>query len=73
MGAFFDLQPTGRVGTSIEYFVLWINASKVTRFWVADHTMDLTMYLVRERGMIYPQNVRPEPIIRGADPEQFSL
>lgn len=68
---FFHLEPTGRIGTSIEYFILWITDGKVTRFWVADHTMDLTMYLIRERGMHYPQNFVPEPIIRGEEPKLF--
>lgn len=68
---FFHLEPTGRSGTSIEYFILWITAGKIMRFWVADHTMDLTMYLIRERGMHYPQNFVPEPIIRGEEPSQF--
>ena len=69
---FFHLEPTGRRGTSIEYFILWIADGKVTRFWVADHTMDLTMYLIRERGMHYPQNFAPEPIIRGLEPQEFA-
>lgn len=70
---FFHLEPTGRIGTSIEYFILWITDGKVTRFWVADHTMDLTMYLIRERGMHYPQNFIPEPIIRGEEPLLFAV
>ena len=70
---FFHLEPTGRIGTSIEYFILWITDGKVTRFWVADHTMDLTMYLIRERGMHYPQNFVPEPIIRGEEPSKFTV
>ncbi|BAY84989.1 hypothetical protein NIES267_44870 [Calothrix parasitica NIES-267] len=69
---FFHLEPTGRIGTSIEYFILWIIDGKVTRFWVADHTMDLTMYLIRERGMHYPQNFVPEAIIRGQEPKLFA-
>lgn len=69
---FFHLEPTGRRGTSIEYFMLWIAEGKINRFWVADHTMDLPMYLVRERGMHYPQNFTPEPIIRGIEPNEFS-
>ncbi len=52
--------------------MLWITDGKVTRFWVADHTMDLTMYLIRERGMHYPQNFVPEPIIRGLEPSNFA-
>ncbi len=70
-GQFFHLEPTHRSGTSIEYFVLWLDGGRVNRFWVADHTMDLTMYLIRERGMHYPQNFAPEPIIRGEDPARF--
>ncbi len=70
---FFHLEPTGRIGTSIEYFILWITDAKVTRFWIADHTMDLTMYLIRERGMHYPQNFVPEPIIRGEEPSKFAV
>ena len=70
--SFFHLEPTGRSGTSIEYFILWIVEGKVTRFWVADHTMDLVVYLIRERGMHYPQNFAPEPIVRGADPSEFA-
>ena len=69
---FFHLEPTGRIGTSIEYFILWITDGKITRFWVADHTMDLTIYLIRERGMHYPQNFVPEAIIRGEEPELFA-
>ncbi len=69
---FFHLEPTGRSGTSIEYFILWITEGKVIRFWVADHTMDLIMYLVRERSMHYPQNFQPEPIIRGEEPSKFA-
>ncbi|AFY70329.1 hypothetical protein Pse7367_2061 [Thalassoporum mexicanum PCC 7367] len=69
---FFHLDPTGRAGTSIEYFILKISKNKVTHFWVADHTLDLVMYLVRERGMYYPQNYTPEPIVRGEEPSLFS-
>lgn len=68
-GEFFGLAPTGRKGTSIEYFILSHEAGKVTRFWVADHTLDLTTYLIAERGMHYPQNFEPQPIIRGLEVE----
>lgn len=68
---FFGLEPTGRAGTSIEYFMLWITDGLVTRYSVADHTLDLAMYLIRERGMHYPQNFVPEPIIRGEEPSRF--
>ncbi len=66
-GEFFGLAPTGRKGTSIEYFILSHDEGKVTRFWVADHTLDLTTYLIAERGMHYPQNFEPQPIIRGIE------
>lgn len=66
-GEFFGLAPTGRKGTSIEYFILSHDGEKVTRFWVADHTLDLTTYLIAERGMHYPQNFEPQPIIRGIE------
>ncbi|MEM8718857.1 MAG: ester cyclase [Cyanobacteria bacterium P01_G01_bin.39] len=68
---FFGLEPTGRIGTSIEYFIFWIINGQITRFWVADHTMDLTMYLTRERGMHYPQNFVPELIIQGFEANKF--
>ncbi|MEM1367620.1 MAG: ester cyclase [Cyanobacteria bacterium P01_H01_bin.15] len=66
-GEFFGLAPTGRKGTSIEYFILSHDGEKVTRFWVADHTLDLATYLIAERGMHYPQNFEPQPIIRGIE------
>lgn len=69
VGEFFGLAPTGRKGTSIEYFILTHEEGKITRFWIADHTLDLTTYLTRERGMHYPQNFEPEPIIRGIEVE----
>lgn len=64
---FFGLAPTGRKGTSVEYFILWHDQGKVSRFWVADHTLDITTYLTVERGMHYPQNFEPEPIIQGIE------
>ena len=68
---FFGLEPTGRIGTSIEYFILRITNGQVTRFWVSDHTMNLTMYLTRERGMHYLQNFVPEAVIRGLEADKF--
>ena len=68
---FFNLEPSGRSGTSIEYLILWITGGKVTRFSVADHTMDLAVYLIRERGMHYTHNFAPEPIIRGLEANLF--
>lgn len=67
VGEFFGIAPTGRKGTSIEYFILTHAEGKVHRYWVADHTLDLVSYLTHERGLHYPQNVEPEPIIRGIE------
>lgn len=64
---FFGLTPTGRKGTSIEYFILTHTEGKVTHYWVADHSLDLAAYLTHERGLHYPQNFEPQPIIRGIE------
>ncbi len=60
------LQPTGRTGTSIENMIMTVRGGKVTRVEVADTTLDLVLYM-HERGWVYPQNIRPEPIIRGIE------
>lgn len=65
-GDFFGLAPTGRSGTSIENFIMTVKAGKVTRIEVADTTLDLVIYL-HERGWVFPQNIRPLPIVRGID------
>ncbi|WP_395375397.1 hypothetical protein [Marinicella sp. W31] len=63
---FTVLQPTGRTGTSIENLILTVNEGKVTRIEVADTTLDLVIYM-HENGWIFPQNIRPEPIIKGIE------
>jgi ketosteroid isomerase-like protein len=64
---FFNiLQPTGRTGTSIENLILTVRNDKVVRIEVADTTLDLAIYM-HENGWIFPQNVRPEPIIKGIE------
>lgn len=69
---FFDLKPTGREGTSIETFSFVIVNSKVTRFTVADNTLDLAIYLW-ERGWPQVHNIHPETILeRGIDPSMRS-
>ncbi len=65
-GEFFGLQPTGRTGTSIENLIMTVRNGRVVRMEVADTTLDLVIYM-HERGWIFPQNIRPEPIIRGID------
>jgi ketosteroid isomerase-like protein len=73
---FFGVQPTGRVGTSVENLIMTVRNGKVTRMEVADTTLDLALYL-HERGWVYPQNISPEPIIKGierpVDQEPISL
>ena len=63
------LQPTGRTGTSVENLIMTIKAGKVTRIEVADTTLDLVIYM-HENGWVFPQNIRPEPIIRGVERNQ---
>ncbi len=64
---FFDvLQPTGRTGTSIENLIMTVKNGKVTRIEVADTTLDLVIYM-HENGWVFPQNIRPDPIIRGVE------
>jgi hypothetical protein len=65
--AFFDVKPTGREGTSVETFIFTISAEgKVTRFAIADNTLDLAIYLW-ERGWPQVHNIRPEPIVSGIE------
>lgn len=60
------LQPTGRTGTSIENLILTVKNGKVTRMEVADTTLDLVIYM-HENGWKFPQNIQPEPIIKGIE------
>lgn len=62
---FFELTPSGRSGTSVEVFILTLREGKVAKWEVADMTLDLILYLTRERGWVYPQNVEPVPIVKG--------
>jgi hypothetical protein len=59
---FFGLQPTQREGTSIETFLLTIENDRVTRFYVADNSLDLALYLW-ERGWPSAHNVRPQEVL----------
>ena len=63
---FFDLTPSDRRGTSVETFILTLRDGKVIKWEVGDMTLDLVVYLAGDRGLFYPQNVIPEPIIEGA-------
>ena len=66
VGDFFGLEPTGRTGTSVENLIMTVRNGTVVRMEVADTTLDLVIYM-HERGWVFPQNIRPEPIIRGID------
>lgn len=63
---FGTLQPTGREGTSVENLIMTVRNGKVVRLDVADTTLDLVIYM-HERGWVFPQNIRPEPIVRGIE------
>lgn len=64
---FFNvLQPTGRTGTSVENLILTVKKGKVTRMEVADTTLDLVIYM-HENGWVFPQNIKPTPIIKGIE------
>jgi ketosteroid isomerase-like protein len=62
---FFGLAPTGREGTSIETMLLTIRGDRIVRIDVADHTVDLPIYLWSRRWP-NPHNINPEPLVVGA-------
>ncbi len=66
VGNFFGLEPTGRSGTSIENLIMTIRGGLITRIEVADTTLDLVIYM-HERGWVFPQNIRPTPLIKGQE------
>jgi predicted ester cyclase len=63
-GAFFELQPTGQSGTSVESFLLELADGKVTSFTVADQSLDLALY-IHAQGMEMPSRVTPPAIVKG--------
>ncbi|NET71564.1 MAG: ester cyclase [Sphaerospermopsis sp. SIO1G2] len=63
---FFGIKPTGREGTSIETFIFTFENGKITRFSVADNTLELAIYLW-ERGFPQAHGVHPEPIVQGIE------
>lgn len=65
---FYGLEPTGRTGTSIENLIMTVKDGKVSRVEVADTTLDLVIYM-HEQGWVFPQNIKPEPIIKGIERE----
>ena len=61
---FNGLAPTGKSGTSVENFILRIENGLVTRWDVADGSLDLAIYL-HDEGLKMPTLVEPPPLIKG--------
>ena len=61
---FNGLAPTGKNGTSVENFLLRIENGLVTRWDVADGSLDLAIYL-HDEGLKMPTFVEPAALIRG--------
>ena len=58
------LAPTGKSGTSVENFILRIENGLVTRWDVADGSLDLAIYL-HDEGLKMPTFVEPPALIKG--------
>ena len=65
-GDFVGLNPSSRTGTAVENLILTVRSGRVTRIEVADTPLNLAAY-VHERGWVFPQVMRPVPIVRGID------
>ena len=63
-GPFNGIAPTGKSGTSVENFILRIENGLVTRWDVADGSLDLAIYL-HDEGLKMPTFVEPPAIIKG--------
>ncbi len=63
-GPFNGIAPTGQSGTSVESFLLRIENGMVTRWDVADNSLDLANYL-HDQGMKLPTFVTPPVQIKG--------
>ena len=61
---FNGLAPTGKTGTSVENFILRIENGLITRWDVADGSLDLAIYL-HDEGLKMPTFVEPPPLIKG--------
>ena len=61
---FNGLVPTGKTGTSVENFILRIENGLVTRWDVADGSLDLAIYL-HDEGLKMPTFVEPPALIKG--------
>jgi len=63
-GPFNGISPTGKSGTSVENFILRIENGLVTRWDVADGSLDLAIYL-HDEGLKMPTFVEPPALIKG--------
>ena len=63
-GPFNGIAPTGKSGTSVDNFILRIENSLVTRWDVADGSLDLAIYL-HDEGLKMPTFVEPPALIKG--------
>jgi SnoaL-like polyketide cyclase len=63
---FMGLAPTGREGTSVEFLVFAIENERITKIDVADHSVDLPIYLW-QRNVPLPHHVLPDAIVVGVD------
>jgi SnoaL-like polyketide cyclase len=63
-GPFNGIAPTGKSGTSVENFILRIENGMVTRWDVADGSLDLAIYL-HDVGIKMPTFVEPPALIKG--------
>jgi hypothetical protein len=63
-GPFNGIAPTGKSGTSVETALLRIENGLVTRWDVADNSLDLANYL-HDQGMKLPTLVEPPALIKG--------
>ncbi|MGF7183755.1 ester cyclase [Tunturiibacter psychrotolerans] len=61
---FNGLAPTGKTGTSVENFILRIENGLVTRWDVADGSLDLAIYL-HDESLKMPTFVEPPALIKG--------
>ena len=61
---FNGLAPTGKTGTSVENFILRIENGLVTRWDVADGSLDLAIYL-HDQGLKMPTFVEPPVLVKG--------
>lgn len=69
---FMGMKPTGREGTSIETMLLTVKDGKVTRWDVADNTVEINIYFW-ERSWPVPHNVHPEILMKGIERRTMAM